>query len=260
MSGISASAENMALDEALLASACRTGIPVLRFYGWSPATVSIGFAQKVAETLNLEEIAKRKLAWVRRPTGGRAVLHDMEVTYSVSVPASAPLYQLGLAASYECLCHPIIMALQYLGIPAVLSPHSSAGFISASCFTAPGTTDILVHHRKIVGSAQVRNRDGFLQHGSIVLRQNLETLFAVVRTPGDGPAAAARRAARFTTSVSDEAGRAVSFQEMVAALIRGFSSADDVNLVRDIATPEETALCSQLCKNKYACDKWNALR
>lgn len=260
VSGISAPAENMALDEALLTSACRSGVPVLRLYGWSPATVSIGFAQKVTEALNLEEIAKRNLAWIRRPTGGRAVLHDMEVTYSVSVPASTPLYQLGLAASYEYLCHPIIMALQYLGIHAVLSPHSSAGFISASCFTAPGTTDILVNHRKIVGSAQVRSRDGFLQHGSIVLKQNLETLFAVVRTPEDEPAIAARRAARFTTSVSDEAGRTVSFQEMVVALIRGFSSADDVNLVHDITTPEETALCSQLCKNKYTCDGWNALR
>ena len=98
MSGIGTPYENMATDEALFDAACKSGIPVLRFYGWTPATVSLGFAQRASESLDFAEMDRRHLAWVRRPTGGRAVLHDMEVTYSVSIPQSDPLYALGLEA------------------------------------------------------------------------------------------------------------------------------------------------------------------
>jgi lipoate-protein ligase A len=260
VSGIGAPSENMATDEALFESACRSGTPVLRLYGWSPATVSLGFAQRAHEALDLEEVSRRNLAWVRRPSGGRAVLHDMEVTYSLSVPASDPLYQLGLAASYEWICAPIVSALRRIGVAATLAPHGSAGFVSASCFTAPGTTDILASHRKIVGSAQMRTRDGFLQHGSIVLKNDLEKLFAVVRTTGCTPVDAARRAARIMTSVSDEVRRAVTFCEMTDALVTDFSSLESVKLVPDTLAPAETQESAAICARKYGSEGWNALR
>jgi len=259
-SGIGAPSENMATDEALFESACRSGTPVLRLYGWSPATVSLGFAQPVNEALDLEEIARRSLAWIRRPTGGRAVLHDMEVTYSLSVPASDPLYQLGLMASYEWICAPIVSALRRLGVAAALAPHGSTGFLSASCFTAPGTTDILAGHRKIVGSAQLRTRGGFLQHGSIVLKNDLEKLFAVVRTVDCTPIDAARRAARIMTSVSDETRRAVTFCEMTDALVADFSSLESVKLVPDVLAAAETQKSATICARKYGSEGWNALR
>src|SRR5450756_1502613 len=166
MSGIGTPYENMATDEALFDTACKSGVPVLRFYGWTPATASLGFAQRASEALDFTEMDRRHVAWVRRPTGGRAVLHDMEVTYSVSIPQSDPLYALGLEASYEWICGPIVAALLAVGVSATLAPHGSTGFVSASCFTAPGTTDIVACQRKLVGSAQMRTRDGFLQHGS----------------------------------------------------------------------------------------------
>lgn len=260
LSGIGSPSENMATDEALFASACRSGTPVLRLYGWSPGTVSLGFAQRVREALDMEELTRRNLAWVRRPTGGRAVLHDMEVTYSLSVPASDPLYELGLAASYEWICQPIVNALCTLGIAATLAPHGSAGFQSASCFTAPGTTDILVDHRKIVGSAQMRTRDGFLQHGSVVLKNDLEKLFAVIRTTGCAPGEAARRARRLMTSVSDEAHRTVTFREMADALITAFSSTKSVTLAPDTLDPDEIRNSAGICAGKYGSEGWNALR
>jgi lipoate-protein ligase A len=260
ISGIGAPSDNMATDEALFESACLSGVPVLRLYGWTPGTVSLGFAQRASEALDLAEIARRNLAWIRRPTGGRAVLHDMEVTYSLSVPASDPLYELGLAASYEWICGPIVGALRSVGVAATLSPHYSAGFVSASCFTAPGTTDILANHRKIVGSAQMRTRDGFLQHGSIVLKNDLEKLFAVVRAAGYGSVDAAHRAAQLMTSVSDEAHRTVTFQEMADALIANFSALDSVKLVPDVLTPDETLESVAICTRKYGCEGWNALR
>jgi len=260
MSGIGNPYENMAADEALFDAACTSGVPVFRLYGWTPATVSLGFAQRASETLDFGEIKKRHLAWVRRPTGGRAVLHDMEVTYSVSIPQSDPLYAMGLEASYEWICRPIIEGLLSIGVSASLALHGSAGFVSASCFTAPGTTDILARHRKIVGSAQMRTRDGFLQHGSVVLKNDLEKLFAVIRTFQPNKLDAARRAASLMTSVSDEARRSVSFDEMARALVEAFSAAEGVRLLADSPTAQETANASEIVAKKYGQEDWNTLR
>lgn len=260
MSGIGTPYENMATDEALFDAACKSGIPVLRLYGWTAATVSLGFAQRASQALNFAELDRRHIAWVRRPTGGRAVLHDMEVTYSVSVPQSDPLYALGLEASYEWICGPIITALHTVGVQAALAPHNSTGFVSASCFTSPGTTDIIVSHRKIVGSAQLRTRDGFLQHGSIVLKNDLEKLFAVVRVSQYGERDAAGSAAQVMTSVSDEAHRAVSFVEMTGALITAFSTAKDVCLRPDRLSTQEAVATASLVARKYGQEDWNASR
>jgi lipoate-protein ligase A len=260
MSGIGNPYENMATDEALFDAACKSGVPVFRLYGWTPATVSLGFAQRASETLDFAEIEKRHVAWVRRPTGGRAVLHDMEVTYSVSIPRSDPLYAMGLEASYEWICRPIIEALLSVGVSASLAPHGSTGFVSASCFTAPGTTDILARQRKIVGSAQMRTRDGFLQHGSVVLKNDLEKLFAVIRTSQPNTLDAARTASRLMTSVSDEAHRTVSFDEMADALVAAFSAAEGIRLLPDSITAREALNASEIVTGKYGREDWNALR
>lgn len=188
------------------------------------------------------------------------MLHDMEVTYSVSIPRPDPLYALGLAASYEWICGPIVAALLAVGVSAALAPHGSTGFVSASCFTAPGTTDIVAGHRKIVGSAQMRTRDGFLQHGSVVLKNDLEKLFAVIRTSQPNAHDATRRAARLMTSVSDEAHRTVSFSEMADALVGAFSGADGVRLLRDSLTAQEVLNASAIVARKYSREDWNASR
>ena len=188
------------------------------------------------------------------------MLHDMEVTYSVSVPQSDPLYALGLEASYEWICGPIIAALLAVGVSAALAPHGSTGFVSASCFTAPGTTDIVAAERKIVGSAQMRTRDGFLQHGSVILKNDLEKLFAVIRTSQPDVHEAARRATPLMTSVSDEAHRAVSFSEMADILVAAFSAAEDVRLLPDSLTAREALNAADIVARKYGREDWNALR
>jgi lipoate-protein ligase A len=260
MSGIGSPYENMAIDEALFDAACASGVPALRFYGWTPPTASLGFAQRASEALDFAEMDRRHVAWVRRPTGGRTVLHDMEVTYSVSIPQSDPLYTLGLETSYKWICGPIIAGLLSVGVSAALAPHGSTGFMSASCFTAPGTTDIIAGHRKIVGSAQMRTRDGFLQHGSVILKTDLEKLFAVVRTCQSDAQEVSLRAARLMTSVSDETHRAVSFREMASALAAAFSTAEGIRLVPDSLTARETASSLDIVARKYGREDWNALR
>jgi lipoate-protein ligase A len=184
----------------------------------------------------------------------------MEVTYSVSIPQSDPLYALGLETSYKWICGPIVAALLAIGVSAALAPHGSTGFVSASCFTAPGTTDIVADHRKIVGSAQMRTRDGFLQHGSVILKNDLEKLFAVVRTSQSNVHDAVRRATRLITSVSDEAHRAVSFGEMANALAAAFSAAEGVRLLPDSLTAREALNAADIVARKYGREDWNALR
>lgn len=260
MSGIGTPYENMATDEALFDAACASGIPVLRLYGWTPATVSLGFAQRASDALDFEEMHERHIAWVRRPTGGRAVLHDMEVTYSVSIPEADPLYALGLEASYKWICEPIITALQVVGVSAELAQHGSSGFVSASCFTAPGTTDIVAHQRKIVGSAQMRTRAGFLQHGSLVLKNDLDKLFAVVRTSQSGRGDAAERAASLMTSVNDEVHRVVPFSEMAQALAAAFTAIKSIHVVPDSLSAQEALDISSIVARKYGQEDWNALR
>src|SRR5450830_163155 len=114
--------------------------------------------------------------------------------------------------------------------------------------------------RKIVGSAQMRTRDGFLQHGSVVLKNDLEKLFAVVRTSQPNVHDAARRAARLMTSVSDEAHRVVTFGEMTDALVAAFSAAKGVRLLADSLTQREIANAAGIVARKYGREDWNALR
>ncbi|MDO9099819.1 MAG: biotin/lipoate A/B protein ligase family protein [Caldisericota bacterium] len=260
VSGIQGPAENMAMDEALLLGASRTGIPVLRIYGWAPATLSLGFSQPVSRSVRLSEIRARHLAWIRRPTGGRAVLHDMEVTYSVCAPPGHTLYAMGLEASYECICAPIVAALRTFGLDASLAPRHPSGIPTAACFTAPGATDIVVAGRKIVGSAQMRTRIGMLQHGSILLRSDPYKLFAVLPLGPSDLQAVAESSARFMTGLCEESGRIVTFSELSDVLAASFGDSGGRRLEAGELEPEERRDVERIRTTKYETDGWNSLR
>src|SRR2546422_6930242 len=155
--------ENMAADVALLDETVRLGTASLRLYCWSPPTLSIGRNQP------LEAITSRNAPIVRRPTGGKAVWHEHEVTYAVA----APIATFGsLRSAYREIHTRLAAALRSLGIDAVLAedrPAVRPSDRTASCFAMSVGGEILANHRKLVGSAQVRRRDAFLQHGSILL-------------------------------------------------------------------------------------------
>lgn len=163
-----AGAVNMALDEALMARARERGCCVLRTYEWSRPTLSLGRNQRAAGTYDLARARAAGVDFVRRPTGGRAVLHHREVTYSVTAPASA----LGeLRESYAAINVILVAALHALGVAAtVAEPEGRApppG--SAPCFEEPVAGEIVAAGRKLVGSAQWRERGALLQHGSILV-------------------------------------------------------------------------------------------
>jgi lipoate-protein ligase A len=174
--------ENMAIDAALLL-ACEegaTGFPALRFYWWTIPTLSLGAKERLADAADIEECHRRGIALVRRPTGGRAVLHDNELTYSIVGTLGKPPFNGSVTASYGHISRAMLEGLSALGIKLDLAPpeRRRAG-AHMPCFAAPSRFELAAGGRKLVGSAQRRVRRAVLQHGSILIRSDPRTLAAV---------------------------------------------------------------------------------
>jgi len=174
-------AENMALDEALMARARRTGEHVLRVYGWSAPTLSLGRNQRAHEVYRADELERRGIGVVRRPTGGRALLHHREITYSVTAPCADS----GLTAEYRRINVLLGSALDALGVPVdVAAPASRSAPPSATpCFAEPARGELTFDGRKLVGSAQWRHEGALLQHGSILVDDDQASIPSLMREP-----------------------------------------------------------------------------
>ncbi len=207
-------AANMTIDADLLAETARTGRAFLRLYRFDPPCLSLGRNEPAAARYDRAAIARRGLDVVRRPTGGRAVWHEHEVTYAVA----APLAAFGsLRNAYHTIHDRIAAALRSLGADATLAPYHPppSGRVDqpASCFATPVGGEVLVAGRKLVGSAQVRKRNAFLQHGSILLDGSQEIIAAVSRKPHVAGAA---------TTLSAELGRRIGWDEVTGALVQAW--------------------------------------
>lgn len=179
-------AANMALDEALLARAAETGESVLRIYGWSVATLSLGRNQPARRVYDLKRARQLGVRFVRRPTGGRALLHHREVTYSVTARTDS----LGdLGESYGRINRLLIEGLCALG--ADVSVATAAGLAPPPtvlpCFERPVSGEIVAQGRKLVGSAQWRDGGALLQHGSILLEDDQTLAADLLLEPCDPP-------------------------------------------------------------------------
>jgi len=201
-------AENMALDEALLRRAGRSGETVFRVYAWGRPTVSLGRNQPARGCYDLEVAKARGIDFVRRPTGGRAILHHREITYAVVAPVSA--YG-SLSESYRTINRLLLEALSTLGVDAREAPSSTRAPAPsiAPCFDAPVAGELVADGRKLVGSAQVREGEAFLQHGSILLEDDQHLLTELLVNQGPSPTPATLRALT---------GRLVTVQEFADAL------------------------------------------
>jgi lipoate-protein ligase A len=157
----------MAIDETLLRLAETAGVGFLRLYSWAPACLSFGRHEPALRRYSRDRIAAQQLDVVRRPTGGRAVWHDVELTYAVSAPSTAfgPL-----SATHLAIHQTLATAVAGLGVTATLAPpRRSAPVDAGACFATAAGGEVTVDGHKVVGSAQVRTRSAFLQHGSILL-------------------------------------------------------------------------------------------
>jgi len=201
----------MALDEALMARARRTGEHVLRVYGWASPTLSLGRNQRASGIYLADELERRGIGVVRRPTGGRALLHHREVTYSVTAPCAADS---GLAVEYGRINLLLGSALEALGVRvAVAAPLSRSAPPSATpCFAEPARGELTFDDRKLVGSAQWRHDGALLQHGSILVDDDQTSIPSLMREPS--PTALSGRPA----TLRDALGRAPLLNEVAAAL------------------------------------------
>ena len=200
--------ENMGIDYALL-QAVGVGAAFLRLYRWDPPCLSFGCNEPAKTKYDYDEIKRLGLDTVRRPTGGRAVWHQSELTYAVA----APLETFGtLRETYLAIHKSLVAALSRVGASVSLAPRPNRRTpspSSGSCFASPVQGEIIAQDKKLVGSAQLRERFGFLQHGSILLRDDQDTVSDV--TSGTAPQPNA-------TSLSSVLGRPVEFAEVADAL------------------------------------------
>ncbi|HXY55883.1 MAG TPA: lipoate--protein ligase family protein [Nitrospirota bacterium] len=215
---------NMAIDEELLARAqAGEAMPVLRFYGWRPPAVSLGRFQKTEVAVNKEVCKERGIDIVRRITGGRAVLHDCELTYSIISRTDDPLFPHDVHGTYKVIAAGLLAGFKNLGIHAETVSRSSrfAALVkkdmrNPSCFSSPAWYEIIVNGKKIVGSAQRRVTGAFLQHGSILMKYDPDLEGVVI--PGGG-------AAEAVTCIVQELRRDVTFEEVKQAFKQGFAEA-----------------------------------
>jgi lipoyl(octanoyl) transferase len=255
---------NMAVDEALLESlAVEKGPPILRFYSWLPPALSLGYGQSTAGEIDFHRCASLGLDVVRRSTGGRAVLHDHEVTYSVVIRADDPRVASGLLASYLTISHALVRGLSYLGISAELVPIRrgallSSGQASPVCFATLSSYEVAVAGRKIIGSAQRRAHNLIMQHGSIPLSHDLDKWRRVFGSALPGSQAACRELVHqvHMTSLQEAGGRGYSYAEVVGALARGVAEIWQVDLLPGHLTISEKDCSAHLRATKYGLDSW----
>jgi len=196
--GARSGAGNMEADARLLEAHAPGDDPVLRLYRWSPPAVSYGFHQR-PEDFDAEAVKRLGYGLVRRPTGGRAILHADELTYAVVGDVRGALFGDSLHDAYAVINDALMLFLRRLGLaPDVSAGESLSAARGAVCFASAGRHEITVGGRKLVGSAQRRLADGFLQHGSILTGPGHLDLLACLKGEEDGPDARARLRAATT--------------------------------------------------------------
>ncbi|HDP36310.1 MAG TPA: lipoate--protein ligase family protein [Candidatus Atribacteria bacterium] len=264
---------NMAIDEAIMI-AHREGLvpPTIRFYQWSPPAVSLGYFQDLKKEIDVITCKNMGIDIVRRPTGGKAVLHDKELTYSFIIREDHPLVNDSILETYKKISGGMIRGLSYLGITAELVPlreklkktlsdneakskipHPD---IKSICFSVPSQYEVQVEGKKIVGSAQVRKRGVVLQHGSLLIELEKDKLFSVFNFPSIK--IRERLKTRFNaTSLEEILKRKINFSELSEILPRGFEEEFGVKLTEGKLTEQEEKISKDLIGNKYSTYEWN---
>ncbi len=220
---------NMEVDAALLAD-CGQGRtpPTIRFYGWSEPAITIGYSQKAEQELNIERCREMGISIVRRPTGGRALLHHRELTYAVVAPVSLPPFNRGLKATFQAVSEALLVGLRGLGIQGDINtgkqPSGSAR--SPACFASLNHCEITVNGKKLVGSAQKRTSKAFLQHGSLIIDADHELFTSLLKFNNESERGATQQHLMHSTTTLNQIGdRKFSFEEISAALQEGFQKA-----------------------------------
>ncbi|OQY29458.1 MAG: hypothetical protein B6244_03530 [Candidatus Cloacimonetes bacterium 4572_55] len=257
--GHKSAAYNMAVDEALTLH--YSDQPTFRVYGWKPAAISFGYMQNSVREFDLERRRELGVSVVRRLTGGRAVYHDNEVTYSVVAPENDPSIGGTIHETYHAISLGLASGLAKLGIITELEKSRllpDREKIKSPCFTASARYELTYRNKKLVGSAQRRISGMILQHGSILLAGHQEEMVELIRFQPDKKKCISRYLRQNTASLSGILGREVSFSEVSDTLRIGFGKYFDLDFRIDNLTPVESQTAERLIKDKYDNDAWNS--
>lgn len=245
----------MAVDEALLDAVSRgRAQPILRFYQWAPACLSLGYFQSYA-AVDIDACRAHRVKVVRRPTGGRAILHDRELTYSITLPVTSLEGQSGVLQSYYRLSQGLMEGLRQLGVETTLAPSLPLRDAHGpACFDRPSDHEILLNGRKLIGSAQVRRNEALLQHGSVLFQPQIDEVLRCLRLD---PLEADRQRGAMVDAVAglDQAG-VFTPGEVGRALAAGMAAVFGVRLQAGSLTPDERAAAAQLEREKYGTVAW----
>lgn len=252
---------NMALDESILEHIGRNeAMPTLRLYAWEPACLSLGHAQPFAD-IDMRRLKQRGWEVVRRATGGRAILHTDELTYSVIAPNDEPRVEGSVLESYNRLAQALLFAVQSLEIPVEMKEHvgstSSMAPSNPVCFEVPSSYEITVDGKKLIGSAQARKKEGVLQHGSLPLTGDLTRICqALVFENESARENASKRLLERATTVESALGRAVNWEEAAQAFIHAFEAQLGLSLQRGGLSESESRRTNELVREKYDHPSW----
>ncbi len=245
---------NMAIDEAILQTYIhKGGVPTLRIYNWQSAAISLGSSQFPANTLHLSECLRHKIMFVRRITGGEAIFHDNEITYSIVCSKSDLNVSDSVRKSFRVLTSFVFETYRKLGFKPCFAGDINGythGDPSEFCFATTEKFDILLDGKKIGGNAQKRSKDIIFQHGSIPFSLDFSKVKAFINADLGG-------IENRVTCLQDELKREVSFKEISRLLIDSFKSSYDVNLKKMILTSAEKDLAHTLLEEKYKTKQWN---
>ncbi len=233
-------AKQMAIDEAILLARGEGLVPdSLRFYSWKPPCVSIGYFQSAKLEVDSEKARQQGVDIVRRYTGGGAVFHDSELTYSIVI--SEQRLPKDIIESYKHICGFVVRALKKLRLPAKFAP----------------INDIIVNSRKISGNAQTRRNGIVLQHGTVLLNVDINKMFSLLRVPDEKQK---HKLVLGVTSVSQELGRELEFEELASAMRASAIEHFKLRLKESPLTEAEVRKANELKSSKYGNKGWTFCR
>jgi lipoyl(octanoyl) transferase len=258
--GVQDAALNMAIDEAILTHYLAGSIPpTLRVFRWSHDSISLGRFQDVEREIEVERCSTQGISLVRRPTGGRAVYHRDEFTYSLVIGKREGVPS-GVVAAYAYLLQGIQHALTALGIESVISEEHVSKNPSAACFASSTQADLTSHGYKIVGSAQVWKDDALLQQGSLPIVEHSADFFALLRFPSEESRQQALTQYLKKTTALHTLAPTATWNDIAHAFHHGFTTFLQHDFTPTQLTPSEWELARQLVNEKYKQLDWRKPR
>lgn len=236
---------NMAIDEAICKLHSKIGKPTVRFYPWKPAAISIGYFQSLKEEVDVQKCSELGVDVVRRITGGGAVFHDAELTYSFVCSENSEIVPKNILESYKKICNALVLGFKELGLNASFVP----------------LNDIIANGKKISGNAQTRKEKNVLQHGTILIGVDVDKMFSLLLVPDEKlKGKMIETVKQRVTSIENELIRKVSFDEVAVAMKKGFEENFGVRLVEEKLTDEEKNLAEKIRAERFSKKEWNYKR